>query len=77
MVIDAAKNEYGYRREASGSTPRRAIVRTVAAALNTMEATLYIAQQAQPESVTYCDNRFCVNWDCGVCELDQCHFVAA
>jgi hypothetical protein len=34
-------------------------------------------QQAQPESITYCDNRFCVSWDCGVCELDQCHFVAA
>jgi hypothetical protein len=33
MVIGAVKNEYGYRREASGSTPRQAIVRTVATAL--------------------------------------------
>jgi hypothetical protein len=55
---------------ATGATPVRS-------PLNTVEAPLHIAQQAQPESVTYCDNRFCVNWDCGVCELDQCHFVAA
>jgi hypothetical protein len=35
-------------------------------------------QQPQPESVTiYCDNRLCVNWDCGVCELTKCHFVAS
>jgi hypothetical protein len=33
MIIGAVKNEYGYRRKASGSTPRQAIVRTVAAAL--------------------------------------------
>jgi hypothetical protein len=44
---------------------------------DTVVEKLHIAQQAQPESVTYCDNRFCVNWDCGVCELDQCCFVAA
>jgi hypothetical protein len=47
------------------------------AALGIKELAATDTQQPQPESITYCDNRFCVSWDCGVCELDQCHFIAA
>jgi hypothetical protein len=33
-------------------------------------------QQAQPEIVTYCDNKLCQKWDCGVCSIGKCPFVA-
>jgi hypothetical protein len=43
-LIGAVENEYGYRREASGSTPRQGAMRIVPAALKILEAPIYSIQ---------------------------------